>query len=380
VKIVLLGPVYPFRGGIAQFSGVLAQALEKAGHTVTAVNFRKQFPKLIFPGKTQYDDSPQALKIESERTFTAWNPCSWRKTARAIEARDPDLIVAAWWMTFFGPGYWGVAKWLKKKYRSRIVYLLHNVAPHEKRFGDVFLSRLALKTANGYLCLSRAEEALFHRLFPEVSAERVVYSPHPIYDCYTKFEPGQAAARQKLGLDTARVILFFGLVRDYKGLDLLLRAMPGILRNEPSTKLVIAGEFYSSRAETDALIKELGIGASVLVHDRYIGADEIGMYFAAADCVVLPYRSATQSGIIQMAFALDTPVITTNVGGLAEVVDDKVNGYLVPPEDPAAVAEAVKKFYAAGGREAFEENVRLKAQSYSWEALVKKLEELKSAI
>ena len=183
MKIVLFGPAYPFRGGIAQFSGVLFQALQKAGHEAHAVNFRKQFPGLLFPGKTQFDDSPQALKIPTERVFTLWNPLSWIRTAKAIRKHDPDLIAFMWWMPFFGLGYWAVARLLGKRYRSRILFVLHNVIPHERRFGDVFFSRLALNSAQFYLTLSRAEEHELRQLFPKVEPDRIRYSPHPSYDC-----------------------------------------------------------------------------------------------------------------------------------------------------------------------------------------------------
>lgn len=370
MRVVLFGPAYPFRGGIAQFSGVLFQAMQKAGHEVHAVNFKKQFPKLLFPGKTQFDDSPQALKIPSQRTFTLWNPFSWINTARAIEKHDPDLIVFMWWMPFFAPGYWGVARLLRKKYRRRIVYILHNVIPHERRGGDVFLSRLALNTANYYLALSQAEEREMRRLFPHVKLERIRYSPHPVYDSYAPFRGTREAAQEHIGTKAEKLLLFFGFVREYKGLDILLRAMPEILKDDPNLKLVIAGEFYQDRAKYHQLISSLGIEHAVIVHDRYLSGDEVGAYFAACDVVVLPYRSATQSGIIQVAYALDVPVITTNVGGLAEVVKDGVTGYLVPPENPTAVAEAVRKFYRHGGKSAFSENVSRESKRFSWEALV----------
>ncbi len=378
MKIVLFGPAFPFRGGIAQFSGVLYQSLLKAGHEVHLVNFRKQFPKLLFPGTTQYDESPQALKLPSERTFTLWNPLSWLRTANAIKRHKPDLIGIMWWMPFLGFGYWAVAKLLPKTYRTRIVYVLHNVIPHERRFGDVFFSRLALNSAQFYLALSKSEEQEMRRLFPRVAPERIKYSPHPIYDCYAPFSGDRAAAQKQIGVEAEHLLLFFGFVREYKGLDILLRAMPEILKGDPKLKLVVAGEYYEHRAKYDELITSLGIAGSVVIRDRYISGDEVGAYFAAADCVVLPYRSATQSGIVQVAYALDMPVITTNVGGLAEVVQDDVTGFIVPPEDPHAIADAVHKFYRRGSRPAFVANVRRESQRFSWDALVETLASFKS--
>jgi len=379
MKIVLLGPAWPYRGGIAQFSGVLSQALKKAGHDVALVNFRKQFPKVLFPGKTQFDDSPDALKVESERVFTAWNPWSWLKTARAIRKHSPDLILVMWWMPFFAVGYWGMARLLGRAYRARIGYILHNVVPHEKRFGDLFLSRLALNTAHYYLLLSRAEEEELHRLFPDVPHSRIAYSPHPVYDCYPVFPGSQEDARKGVGLETSgKLLLFFGFVRRYKGLDLLLRALPEIRRNLPDIHLVVVGEFYEKREEYDKLISHLQLGDAITIRDGYCSNEMIGTYFAAADVAVLPYRNATQSGIIQVAYALGTPVITTDVGGLREVVTDGMTGLIVPPEDVGELAHAVQRFYAMGGRPAFDKEVRRDAGRFTWEALADTIGRMKA--
>ncbi|HEY3294095.1 MAG TPA: glycosyltransferase [bacterium] len=376
MKIVILGPAWPFRGGIAQFSGVLSKALMTAGHDVALVNFRKQFPKILFPGKTQFDDSPDALKVESERVFTAWNPLAWLRTARTIKRHKPDLILVMWWMPFFAAGYWAVAKLLGPAYRGRIGYLLHNVVPHEKRPGDMFLSRLALGTAHYYLLLSRTEEGEMRRIFPDVSDDRIAYSPHPVYDCYLPFDGPPQDARRETDLPAdGKLLLFFGFVRRYKGLDLLLRALPHIRRSHPDVKLVVVGEFYEKREEYDKLLVELDIADAVIVRDGYCPSDMVGKYFAAADAVVLPYRSATQSGIIQVAYALGTPVITTNVGGLGEVVTDGMTGLIVPPEDVTALSAAVERYYAMGGRDVFSGAVRREAKRFSWEALAKTIEE-----
>jgi D-inositol-3-phosphate glycosyltransferase len=376
VKIVIFGPAYPFRGGIAQFSGVLATSLRRAGHDVTLVNFRKQFPKFLFPGTSQFDESPQALKLDSVRTFTLWSPLSWWRTAREIKRANAELILCAWWMPFFGAGYWAVARLMGAKQRSRLCYLLHNVIPHERRIGDLQFSRLALGSATRYLALSQAEEREMRAQFPAVAADRIYYSPHPIYDCYAKFDGSSAEARAKLKIDARKLLLFFGFVREYKGLDILLRALPEVRKRDPEVKLAIVGEFYQDRGIYERLIDETGARDAVIVKDSFVGGDEVGVWFAAADCVVLPYRSATQSGIIPVAYALGTPVITTNVGGLGEVVQDGAAGFVVPPEDSAALAGAVARFYAAGGRAAFEANVQREAHRFSWEGMVETIERI----
>jgi glycosyltransferase involved in cell wall biosynthesis len=374
LKIAIFGPAYPFRGGIAQFSGVLAQALRAGGHEVTLVNFKKQFPKFLFPGTTQFDDSPTALKPESLRTFTLWNPLTWWRTARAIRDTNPDLILVAWWMPFFGAGYWAVAKLLGRAYRQRICYLLHNVIPHERRPGDLFFSKLALNSATSYLALSRAEERALKRHFPVVPAARIHYSPHPIYDNYVIFSGTQDEARAALGIRAERLLLFFGFIREYKGLDTLIRALPEILESYPDTQLAIVGEFYQDRQIYDQLIDALLVREAVIIHEGYVSGDDVGRWFAAADVVVLPYKSATQSGIVPIAYALNMPVITTNVGGLPEVVSEGKTGFTVPPEDPHALAQAVEKYFATGGRPVFEKHVTEEALNFSWEAMVAKLQ------
>lgn len=376
MKICIVGPASPFRGGIAQFSNTLAQSLRKSGHDVLLVNFIEQYPRLLFPGQSQFEESPPKLDVPSVRVFTLWKPWTWLSTAKAIRRHHPDLILFAWWFPLFGPGYWGVMK-LLGSCRARIGFLLHNVIPHEKRFGDKRFTRMAFSRSDFFIVQSRAVERDLLSWFPNLKRESIAYSPHPLYDCYPKYAGTAAEARQELGLPAdAPVLLFFGFVRPYKGLDILLRAMPDILRHAPKARLLVVGEFYDPRADYDKQIAELGIAEHVTVRDDYCPADEVGTYFAACDAVVLPYRSATQSGIIQMAYALDTPVITTDVGGLSEVVLDGVTGYVVPPENPPAIAEGARKFFAAGGRPAFVENVRRESRKYSWETFVGVLEKL----
>ncbi len=376
VKVVIFGPAYPFRGGISQFSQVLARSLSQGGHEVKLVNFKKQFPKILFPGTTQFDEKAQAHAISTERVFTLWNPLTWLETARAIRRYEPELILFAWWMPFFGVGYWAVAKLLGKLYRGRLVFLLHNVIPHERRFGDVFFSRLALNQSRSYLALSRAEEKEMHRLFPQVPKGNIYYSPHPLYDNYAPYKGSQADARRELGLTSSRILLFFGFVREYKGLDVLLRAMPQIRQRYPDLTLAIVGEFYQDRAKYDDLIRDLKIESAVLVHSGYVSGNDVGTWFAACDVVVLPYRSATQSGIVPIAYALSTPVITTDVGGLGEVVLHGTTGFVVPPEDPVALAEAVGQFYEKGGRPAFEQSVKSHQKDFSWETMRTMIEKI----
>jgi glycosyltransferase involved in cell wall biosynthesis len=377
---VLFGPVYPFRGGVPHFTAALTRALRDAGHEVKLVNFETLFPKLFFPGKSQTDDSPHAVPLESERVFVAWKPKTWKATARIIEAFRPDLIAAMWWMPPFGPGYRGVARALSAEYRRRLVYVIHDVVSHERRPGDVYLAKMALRTASKFLVLSRAEERRLKQLLPDVAEERIYFAPHPPFDRYRVFSGTVQDARRQLGVEAERVLLFFGFVRHYKGLDLLLRAMPQIVRENGDVKLAVCGPIHERRARYEKLLDETGMRERVVLHDHYFSGEEVSMCFAAADAVVLPYRSATQSGVIPTALALETPVISTRAGGLDEAMRDGQMGVVIEQAESAAIAAAVKRFYDAGGRAAFESGVREAAKRQSWQEFAGVLERLKAEI
>lgn len=374
MKIVLVGPAFPYRGGIAETTNSLYAALTARGHEVVIIGFKKQFPKLLFPGKTQFDTSRKD-NIPSTRLLVPWNPLSWYQTAQFINKQKADLVGFKWWMPFFGAAYWGVSKLLDKPSRERIAFVCHNVIPHETRIGDKTLSKMALGQSKFFLTFSRNEAHELEHLFPNIAKENIRFTALPLFDRYDKFREGQAAARAKLGIDAKKLLLFMGLIRQYKGLDILLRAMPEIIHQDSDIKLVIAGEFYEEQAKYDKLIDELGIRDHVIVRPGYVPAEEIGVYLAAADVNVLPYRSATQSAILVLAYAHGCPVITTNVGGLAEVVDAGKTGFVVEPENPPAIAAAVQNFYSTGGRPTFEPHVRTTAEKFSWDRPCEILEE-----
>jgi D-inositol-3-phosphate glycosyltransferase len=377
MKIVLVGPAYPLRGGIAQYLAILYTKLIAAGHSVCFVSFTKQFPEWLFPGKTQKETSSDVIDVHPIARFAPLDPRSWSATVKEIAAFDPDLVLFKWWMPFFGLGYWAVQRGVHKRTRARILYIIDNVIPHERRPGDKFLTKLAFSQTDLFLTQSRAVDRDLFTWFPKLPRERAVFCPHPVYNCYPAFQGTAAEARAAIGLPTdAPVLLFFGFVRHYKGLDILIRALPYIRKTQPDIRLMVVGEFYEPRAEYDKLICELSLEDRVTIRNDYCPNEEVGKYFAACDAVVLPYRSATQSGIIQVAYALDTPVITTDVGGLSEVVVDGVTGFIVLPDDPQIIAQAVNSFYGKGGRAAFVENVQRERRRYSWEALVESIEKL----
>lgn len=365
MNIVLVGPAWPYRGGIAETTNALYKTFLERGHNAHIVGFEKQFPKLLFPGQTQLDHS-KVEDIPSERMLVAWNPLTWPRTARAIRKHNPDLLIFKWWIPFFGPAFWGVQKLLGGSYKQKTAFVCHNVLPHEKRFGDMLFTKMALGSGSFIMTLSSAEADTARAIFPEWPKETIRATPLPVYECYDEFTEGAQAARAKLGIDAKKLLLFIGLIREYKGVDVLLHAMPAIIARDPEIKLVIAGEFYDGQEKYEKLIDELRLREHVIVRPKFVPAEEIGLYLAAADLNVLPYRHATQSGILVTAYAHGCPVLVTRVGGLAEVVDDGKSGFVVEGENPQAIADAVMNYYSSGGRAAYEPHVRRKSEEFSW--------------
>jgi len=363
VRIGLLGPAHPLRGGISQYLALLAGELAKS-HEVHYLSLIRQYPSFLFPGQSQIDPSASPLTVPNERLLDPMNPLTWRATAARAKELALDALVYKWWIPFFGPAYAPVLAGAKKGGAATLM-IADNLVPHEQRPFDGFLTRLVTDRTDGILVMSQAVEDDVHRLLPKMPVERV---PHPVYAQYGAGGRDRPAARKRVGIE-GDLLLFFGFVRHYKGLDVLIEAMPRVLARRPVT-LVIAGEFYEPVEPIKARIAALGLVERVRVYDRYVADEEVGDLVAAADCVVLPYRSATQSGVVLVAYAGGCPVISTAVGGLPEVVEDGVTGYLVRPEDPAALADAILKFYDAGGRGAFEAGVARAAERFSWGKVV----------
>ena len=374
----LVGPFYPLRGGIAQYIGVLGQKLEVRGHAVRVLSFRKQFPKLLFPGQTQIETSQDYIKLDTRPVFIPWNPCTWLRTFWAIRRGKPNAVIFKYWMPFFAPGYaavCGLTKWLTS---VRIIYIVDNVIPHEKRPGDRFFTRLAFRWVDAFIVQSDVVRQDLLRWFPEAKRREVKFVHHPIYDCYTDTNLSREKARQKLGLKAeGKLLLFFGLVRHYKGLDVLIEAFPHIVASlGEDVHLLVAGEFYETEETYWRRVEELDLSHKVAIVNKFIPNEDVGTYFRAADLLVLPYRSATQSGVIQVAFHFELPVISTRVGGLPEVVRDGETGFLVPPEDPKSLAEAVVKFFRDDTRDKIIENMRKEKERYSWDKMVETMEEI----
>ncbi len=358
-RIAIVGPAYPLRGGNALFVAHLYDNL-KVDHDCYVVSFTRLYPSLLFPGKTQANVSRDPVKnTPSRQLIDSINPLSWRRAVEWIAqpARRPDLVIFVWYNPFFGMCYGSMARLLKKRIGCGIAFVCENVVSHENRFVDKYLTRFALSQADYFMVLSGVVRRRIQALYP---ARPLRQAALPIYDCYRAGDFNRDAVRKKLGLRRP-TILFFGYVRAYKGLAHLLRAMPSVLKRV-RVDLLVVGEFYDDRSKYDRIISELGIGDRVRIVAEHVPDEAVGEYFTDSDVVVLPYVSATQSGITQVAFAFGLPVISTRVGGLPEVVTDGTTGYIVPPGDEGALADAVVRYFVEGRKDEFSANVETEAR------------------
>ncbi|MDO8683383.1 MAG: glycosyltransferase, partial [Armatimonadota bacterium] len=326
-------------------------------------------PKLRFPGKTQMDSGEAPISAQAEPVIDSMNPLTWFAASRRINEFQPDMVVVQWWHPFFAPPFATIARKCRKS--AKVVFLCHNVIPHESSGPSRFLTQAAFSNAHSFIAHSEEDRRNLLDMLP--SAE-VIKSPHPTYDVFNSGIWDQEECRREIGID-GNVILFFGLIRRYKGLEYLIEAMPLILE-KIDAKLLIVGEFYEDKTPYIDRIRSLGIENRVIVIDRYVPNEEVGRYFTAADVVALPYVSATQSGIIQIAFGFGKPVIATAVGGLPETVADGETGYLVPPQNPEALACAIIKYFRESKGSEFAANISRVMDDFSWRKMVGVIESL----
>lgn len=378
MNIVLVGTAYPLRGGIAHYVGLLWKYLSRK-HDVRIVTFSRQYPKLLFPGKSQEESGDAGIPVDSVQWIDSINPFNWIRTGFRVRALRPDLIVFKFWMPFFAPSYGTIAAIARWGRPTKTMFICDNIIPHERRPGDKLLTRFAFRFIDSYVVQSRAVERDLHTWHPDPLTS---YLPHPVYEIFGE-ETDRASAREKLrqvdpGMDISedeRILLFFGYVRDYKGLDVILDAMPSILERM-KVRLLVVGEFYNNEQMYRDQVRRLGVGDYVLFHSDYVPNEEVGTFFSAADILTLPYKSATQSGIIQIAYNFHRPVIATDVGGLGEVIVHGRTGAIVPPEDPRALADAVVDFFAHDRFAEYRANVIEEKKKYSWEHMAEGIEEL----
>lgn len=358
-KIAILSPAWPYRGGIAAFSERLAAELVAEGREVEVFTFTLQYPSFLFPGKTQYSDSPRPEGYRITRVLSSINPFSWIKAGRAIRNCGADTLIVAQWMPYMAPALASAARHSRCPER---IGLVHNLLPHEKKAGSRLFARMFCRAMTSFITLSesvREDLAAF-------SDKPCKVAPHPIYDNFGPAEPKEDACRA-LGLDPSqKYLLSFGLIRDYKGLDWLLEAYASSRRE---ARLIVAGEFYSDGEKYHAQARELGIDSEVIWHNEYVPDSDVKHWFCASDLVVQPYRSATQSGVTQIAYNFGCPMLVTRVGGLPEIVPDGRCGYAVDPS-PAAISAAIDRFTAECPD--FSAGLSEERRKYSWAEFVKK--------
>ncbi len=370
LNIVILGPAHPFRGGgITTFNERLAKELQSEGHQVTILNFTVQYPGFLFPGKTQFTTEPAPPGINIVRKLHAMNPINWILTGNFLRKQKPDLILVRYWLPLMAPAFGTVLRRVKKNNHTRIIAITDNVNPHEKRIGDQLFTSYFASAVDGFVCMS---DKVLNDLKPFLHGQPAIKVNHPLYDNFGAAS-NKNEARNRLGIAAGTpLLLFFGFIRKYKGLDILLHAIKEL--NDPAVKLLVAGEFYEDEQAYFTLVKNLGIEKQVIFHNEFIPNDAVKDYFSAADLVIQPYRNATQSGVTPLAYHFEKPMIVTNVGGLPDYVPDGRAGLVVEPE-PVAIAQAIRRFFEIGP-EHFIENIRLEKQKFSWPSFSRSLLQL----
>jgi glycosyltransferase involved in cell wall biosynthesis len=378
-RIVIIGPAHPLRGGLATFDHRLAKEFIEHGYDCQIYSFSLQYPNFLFPGKTQYTDEvpPAGIKIVS--AINSMNPFNWIKVGNRIKKEKPDVIVVRYWLPFMGPALGTILRRVKKNRHTKIICIADNVIPHEHRPGDKAFTKYFLKTCDGFIAMSEKVLSDLRQFEKEKPAKLV---PHPLYDNFG--EPvSKMNARKELGIGNSEsVILFFGFIRKYKGLDILLDALRIIKQDiNPqisNLKLLIAGEFYEDRKPYLEQIDNLGIRDNVILRTNFIPDSQVKYYLCAADAVVQPYRSATQSGVTPLAYYFEKPMIVTNVGGLPSLVPHEKAGLVAEP-NAESLASAIQRFYQLG-ENYFLPHLRSEKQKYSWRSLVDAILQLANAV
>ena len=364
MDIVILGPAHPLRGGgMTTFNERLATQFQNEGHDVTIFSFSLQYPSFIFPGSSQYSDEPAPAHLKIESVVNSIAPYNWIKVGNRLKKMQPDLIVVRFWLPLMGPALGTILRRVKKNKTTKIVCIADNIIPHEKRPGDKIFTSYFVKPIDAFITMSQ-EVMNDLKKFTEKPALLV---PHPLYDNFGEKMPMQSA-REKLGLkSTDFVLLFFGFIRKYKGLDLLLQAMPIVLKAIPNAKLLVAGEFYDKPDIYNDHTAAIAPKEALHLHTKFISTNEVKLYFSAADVLVQPYREATQSGVSPLAYHFEVPMIVTNVGGLPALVPEGVSGLVAEPT-VESIAATIIKFHQFGTAH-FKEGLLQEKKKYSWETM-----------
>ena len=366
MKIIILGTAYPFRGGLATFNERLARQLQAEGHEVEVITFTLQYPSFLFPGKTQYstEKAPNDLLIRQQ--VNSCNPLNWIKVGRRIQQMQPDILISCYWMAFFAPCFGIIQRLAQRNGKTRCIALVHNMIPHEPSILDKIFAPFFVRNTNGFVALSESVVQDINR-FDKAAKPKTSY-PHPIYDHYGE-QMTKEEACLALNLNPENeYMLFFGLVRAYKGLDLLLEAFGKVKDQLPKLQLIIAGEFYEDEDKYRTLITNNGLIDRVIIKNEFIADADLRKYFGAANLIAQPYKSATQSGVTQVAFHFEKPMLVTNVGGLGEIVHNHKMGYAVEP-NAEDIAEAITDYYTNNRQADYTEYLILQKENYSWSGL-----------
>ncbi|MCF8225211.1 MAG: glycosyltransferase [Bacteroidales bacterium] len=371
-KLIIVGTSWPFRGGLSAYNERLATEFQKKGYDVVIYTFTLQYPGILFPGKTQMADWDAPVHLEIRQTINSVNPITWIRTANSIRREYPDLVIIKYWLPFMGPCFGTIGRLIRRKRKTKIISILDNIIPHEKRPGDRMFTKYFIKPVNAFLAMS---DSVLEDINKFDTVKPRSFCPHPLFDNFGEII-GKKEAKQYLGLDSSvNYALFFGFVREYKGLDLALKAFGYDQLRKHNVKLLIAGEFYDNLEKYNAIIKELSISDRIEMRTDFIADSEVKYYFCASDIIVQPYKTATQSGISQIAYHFNKPMIVTGVGGLPEIVPDGKVGFVVD-RSSKAISDAIHKFYEHKLEETFSQGAREEKQKYSWNRMFNTIEEL----
>lgn len=366
MNIIIIGTAHPYRGGLAAFNERLAGQFLQEGHQVEMYTFTLQYPGFLFPGKTQFTDGPAPKHLRIKRKINSCNPLNWIAVGNEIRKKRPDMVVFAYWMSFMAPCFGTIARIVKHNHKTRCIGLIHNMIPHETNILDKLFPGYFVSAMDGFTTLSEAVIKDIN-IFDKKDCPKT-WAPHPIYDHYGELIDKEEARRQ-LGLKIeGKYVLFFGFIRDYKGLDILIDAFGDLRLQDNEVRLLIAGEFYGDPKPYLDRISALDISDIVVLHNDYIPDSRVNLYFRACDIVAQPYKTATQSGVTQVAFHFEKPMLVTNVGGLPEIVPDGKIGYVVEPH-AQNIADALYKFYDEDKEMEFTQGVREEKKKYSWDRM-----------
>jgi D-inositol-3-phosphate glycosyltransferase len=372
VKIIIAGSAYPLRGGLASYIERLATEFQKQNNEISIETFSLQYPKILFPGKTQYSNSPAPENLLISQSINSINPLSWIKVGLKIKKEKPDLLIFKFWIPFMGPCFGTIARIAKRNHHTKVITIIDNLIPHEKRVGDKIMTSYYVKSSDGFIAMSKSvfdDISYFDKKKPRL------LSPHPVFDNFGD-KIKKTEALKYLGLsDQFKYILFFGFIRDYKGLDLLIEAFSDERFRQYPVKLIVAGEFYSDGKKYIDQISACNLTEQIILRNDFIPNEEVANYFCACDIVAQPYKTATQSGVTQIGFHFEKPMLVTDVGGLSEIIIDGKIGYVTQP-DKNEIANALLNFFSSDIIDTFEINIVEEKKKYSWETMYKNIMKL----